>query len=212
MLRILIVDDHLLIRCGLKQILSTEFGNELEVGEAQNSREAIEQLAAKKWNVVVVDINLPGRSGLVLLHDIKAMYPKLPVLVLTACSEQEFAVRVLRAGASGFIAKESTHLELVQAIKKVVAGGKHVSSSVSDMLVEQITSPVRETPHETLSDREYQVMCMLGQGKTPTEIAKELTVSVKSISTYRSRILQKLNIRTNAQIVHYTVRHQLVSL
>src|SRR5687767_449674 len=115
MMRILIVDDHLLIRCGLKQILTSEFSDELEVGEAQNSKEAIEQLAGKKWNVVVVDINLPGRSGLVLLHDIKAMYPKLPVLVLTACSEQEFAVRVLRAGASGFIAKESTHLELVQA-------------------------------------------------------------------------------------------------
>jgi two-component system, NarL family, invasion response regulator UvrY len=210
MLRVLIVDDHVLIRCGLKQILQSEFGKDITIGEAKNSKEALEHVAKSKWDVAVVDINLPGRSGLLVLGDIKAMSPRLPVLILTACSEEEFAVRVLKAGASGFIPKESTHLELVQAIKTVLAGGKHVSNAAALMLITQLNAPETKEPHEILSDREYQVMCMFGKGKTPTEIAKELSLSVKTVSTYRTRILEKLNLRTNAQIIHYAVTHALV--
>src|SRR5688572_11565436 len=161
MLRVLIVDDHLLIRTGLKQILQSEFGKNVIVGEAQNSPETIEQITKSKWDVVVLDINLPGRSGLLILEDIKAMNPKLPVLILTACSEEEFAVRVLKAGASGFIPKESTHLELVQAIKTVVAGGKHVTNTAAQMLISQLHKKADQEPHQKLSDREYQVMCLL---------------------------------------------------
>lgn len=211
MLRVLIVDDHLLIRTGLKQILQSEFGKNVIVGEAQNSPETIEQISRNKWDVVVLDINLPGRSGLLILEDIKAMNPKLPVLILTACSEEEFAVRVLKAGASGFIPKESTHLELVQAIKTVVAGGKHVTNAAAQMLISQLHTKTGQEPHQKLSDREYQVMCLLGRGRTPTEIASDLTLSVKTVSTYRTRILEKLGLKTNAQIVHYAVKKGLVS-
>lgn len=210
MLRILIVDDHLLIRCGLKQILQADFGKDVFIGEAKNSREALELAAKGRWDVAVLDINLPGRSGLLLLSDLKAMHPRLPVLMLTACSEEEFAVRVLKAGASGFIPKESTHLELVQAVKTVLAGGKHVSNAAAQMLIEQLNSPKAAQAHEALSDREYQVMCLFGKGRTPTEIAKELSLSVKTVSTYRTRILEKLNLKTNAQIIHYAVTHDLV--
>lgn len=212
MLRILIVDDHVLIRCGLKQILQAEYGKNVTTGEAQNSKEAIAQITKGKWDVVILDINLPGRSGLLILEDIKALSPKLPVLVLTACSEEEFAVRVLKAGAAGFIPKESTHLELIQAIKTVLAGGKHVTNTAAQMLISQLHQKPTETPHEKLSAREYQVMSLLGQGRTPTEIAQELTLSVKTVSTYRTRILEKLNLTSNAQIIHYAVKNGLVNL
>ena len=211
MLRVLIVDDHLLIRAGLRQILEMEFGKSVTIGEAPNSREALQQIANQKWDVAVVDINLPGRSGLLLLDDIQAINPRLPVLILTACSEEEFAVRALKAGAAGFIPKESTHLELVQAIKTVLAGGKHVSSTAAQLLISQLNTKKQDAPHKALSDREFQVMCMLGRGKTPTEISKELSLSVKTVSTYRSRILEKMNLKSNAQIVHYAVTHGLVS-
>lgn len=212
MLKVLIVDDHVLIRAGLKQILAAEFGRDLAVGEAQNSREAIEQVTKSKWDVVVLDLNLPGRSGLLVLEDIKALRPQLPVLVQTACSEEEFAVRTLKAGASGFIPKESTHVELIQAIKTVLAGGKHVTNSAAQMLINQLNAKAEDEPHKLLSDREYQVMILLGKGRTPTEIAKELLLSVKTVSTYRTRILEKLNLNSNAQIVHYAVKHGLVEL
>jgi two-component system invasion response regulator UvrY len=211
MLKALIVDDHVLIRCGLKQILQSEFGKNLLTGEAQNAREALEQVTKQNWDVVILDLNLPGRSGLLVLEDIKALRPKLPVLVLTACSEEEFAVRTLKAGASGFIPKESTHLELVQAIKTVMAGGKHVTNSAAQMLIHQLHSKTTDLPHKSLSDREYQVMCLLGKGRTPTEIGKDLGLSVKTVSTYRTRILEKLNLKTNAQIVHYAVKNGLVT-
>jgi DNA-binding NarL/FixJ family response regulator len=211
MLRALLIDDHVLIRTGLKQIIQAEYGKNVIFGEAQNSPEAIEQVTKSKWDVAVLDINLPGRSGLLILDDIRAINPKLPVLILTACSEEEFAVRVLKAGAAGFIPKESTHLELIQAIKTVLVGGKHVTNSAAQMLISQLHGKSDQDPHQKLSDREYQVMCLLGKGRTPTEIAKELTLSVKTVSTYRTRILEKLNLTTNAQIVHYAVKKGLVS-
>ncbi len=212
MVRLLIVDDHLLIRCGLKQILEAEFGKDISIGEAENGQQAVEKVGQSNWDVVVMDINLPGRSGLVVLEDIKAMRPKLPVLMLSAYSEEEFVVRVLKAGAAGFIPKESTHLELVKAIRTVLAGGKHVTSMAAQMLVNQLHSPSENLPHEELSDREFQVLSMLGKGKTPTEISKALSLSIKTISTYRARILEKMNMKTNAQLIHYAIKHRLVDL
>lgn len=209
-LRILIVDDHLLIRCGLKQILERELTN-VTVGEAQNGAEAIQQVAEKSWDVVVMDINMPGRSGLLVLQDIKHMQPKLPVLILSAYSEEEFAVRVLKAGAAGFVPKESTHLELVKAIRKVLSGGKYITDSVAEKLANQLDVKSGGAPHESLSDREYQVLCLIGSGKTPTEIADGLSLSVKTVSTYRARILEKLNMKTNAQLIHYVISNSLVS-
>jgi len=212
MLRVLIVDDHLLIRCGLKQILQAEFGQSIIIGEAANGQEAIEQVGNANWDVLIMDINLPGRSGLVVLQDIKALCPRLPVLMLSAHSEEEFAVRVLKAGASGFIPKESSHVQLVKAIKTVLAGGKHITDNTAQMLVNQLNAPNEKAPHETLSDREFQVLCMLGEGKTPTEISKALSLSIKTVSTYRSRILEKMNMRTNAQLIHYVVTNKLLQL
>ncbi|MDB6026465.1 MAG: Response regulator, LuxR family [Verrucomicrobiales bacterium] len=209
-LRILIVDDHLLIRCGLKQILEREFPS-VTVGEAQNGSEAIQQVAEKSWDVVVMDINMPGRSGLVVLQDLKHLHPKLPVLILSAYSEDEFALRVLKAGAAGFVAKESTHLELVKAIRKVLSGGKYITDSVAEKLANQFDIKATGAPHEALSDREYQVVCLIGSGKTPTEIAHELSLSVKTVSTYRARILEKLNMKTNAQLIHYMISNGLVN-
>ncbi len=209
-LRILIVDDHLLIRCGLKQILEREFPN-VVIGEAQNGAEAIQQVAEKGWDVVIMDINMPGRSGLLVLQDIKHMQPKLPVLILSAYSEDEFALRVLKAGAVGFVPKESTHLELVKAVRKVLTGGKYITDSVAEKLAGQF-DPKSEAPaHKALSDREYQVLCLIGSGKTPTEIAQSLSLSVKTISTYRARILEKLNLKTNAQMIHYVISNGLTS-
>ncbi len=208
MLRILIVDDHVLIRCGLKQILQADFGQSIVIGEAQNAPEAIEQITKNKWDVVIMDIGLPGRSGLLLLEDVRSMQPNLPVLILSACSEEEFAVRVLKAGAAGFIPKESTHVELVAAIKTVLAGGKHVTNASAQLLVSQLAEPAR-IAHQKLSAREYEVLCLLGKGKTPTEISKALSLSVKTVSTYRTRILEKLNLKTSAQLIHYAVTQKL---
>jgi DNA-binding NarL/FixJ family response regulator len=209
-LRILIVDDHLLIRCGLKQILEREFPN-VVIGEAQNGPEAIQQVAEKQWDVVIMDINMPGPSGLVVLQDVKHLHPKLPVLILTAYSEDEFALRVLKAGAAGFVPKESTHLELVKAVRKVLGGGKYITDSVAEKLASQFNNKTQGAPHEALSDREYQVLCLIGSGKTPTEIADELKLSVKTVSTYRARILEKLNMKTNAQLIHYVISNGLTN-
>jgi two-component system invasion response regulator UvrY len=209
-LRILIVDDHLLIRCGLKQILEREFPN-VVVGEGQNGPEAIQQVAEKAWDVVVMDINMPGRSGLLVLQDLKHLNPKLPVLILSAYSEDEFALRVLKAGAAGFVAKESSHLELVKAIRKVLSGGKYITDSVAEKLANQLDVKSVGAPHEALSDREYQVLCLIGSGKTPTEIADGLSLSVKTVSTYRARILEKLNMKSNAQMIHYVISNSLVN-
>ncbi|MBA4148113.1 MAG: response regulator transcription factor [Verrucomicrobia bacterium] len=210
MLRILIVDDHLLIRCGLKQILQAEFGMEAFVDEAASAEQALEKVALSDWDVVIMDINLPGRSGLVILDDLKVMRPKLPVLILSAYSEEEFAVRVLKAGAAGFIAKESTHLELVKAVKTVLAGGKHVTNNTAQMLATFLNAPAEKLPHEELSDREHQVLSMLGHGKTSTEIAKLLSLSVKTVSTYRARILKKMDLKTNGQLIRYAIEKGLV--
>lgn len=209
MLKILLVDDHELIRAGLKQVLQAGLGK-ITVGEAKNAQEAMTLLQQQQWDLTITDITLPGRSGLDLLIECKNLRREMPVLVLSVLSEDEIAVRVLKAGAAGFVHKETSGDELVKAVKKVLAGGKYVSQSLAEKLAMQIGNPQTDDPHKKLSDREYLVMTMLASGKTLTQISKILSLSIKTISTYRSRILQKMHLDTNASLTRYALKHGLV--
>jgi DNA-binding NarL/FixJ family response regulator len=209
MIRALIVDDHALLRRGLVALLSDEFGG-AQCGEASDAEQALEQLGRKQWDVALLDITLPGKSGLDLLQEFKAARPELPVLVLSVHSEDQFAVRVLKAGAEGYMTKESAPEELVKAIRKILSGGQYVSPTLAEKLALRVRRDFKRTPHETLSDREYEVMCGIASGKTVTEIAGELSLSVKTISTYRARILEKLGVKNSAEITRYAIRNNLV--
>ena len=209
MIRILIVDDHAILRRGLRALLSDEFHG-AAFGEASNARQALEQLRKEKWDVALLDITLPGKSGLDLLKEFKAARPKLPVLILSAHAEDQFAVRVLKAGAGGYLTKESAPEELAKAIRKVLAGGQYVSPALAEKLALGVNKDFTRTPHETLSEREYEVMSRIASGKTVTEIAGELSLSPKTISTYRARVREKLGVRNSAAIVQYAIRNGLV--
>lgn len=209
MIRILIVDDHAILRRGLRALLSDEFHG-AAFGEASNARQALEQLRKKEWDVALLDIALPGKSGLDLLKESKAEWPKLPVLVLSGHPEDQFAVRVLKAGAGGYLTKESAPEELAKAIRKVLAGGRYVSPALAEKLAMGVKKDSTRTPHETLSDREYEVMSRIASGKTVKEIGEELSLSPKTISTYRARVLEKLDVKNSAEIVQYAVRNGLV--
>jgi len=209
MLKLLLVDDHELIRAGLKQVLHAGLGN-IMVGEAKNAEEAMSLLDRQAWDLVITDITLPGRSGLDLLLEFKSRRPEMPVLVLSVLSEDEVAVRVLKSGAAGFVHKETSGDELVKAVRKVLGGGKYVSASLAEKLALQITAPASEHPHKKLSDREYVVMTMLASGTTLTQIGKILSLSIKTISTYRARILQKMRLENNAELTRYALKHGLV--
>ena len=209
MLHVLLVDDHELIRAGLKQVLQAGLGK-MVVGEAGNATEAMSLLEKETWNIAITDITLPGRSGLDLLTEFKHLRPEMPVLVLSVLSEDEIATRVLKAGAAGFVHKETSGDELVKAVRKVLAGGKYVSPALAEKLAMQIGSPITDEPHKKLSDREYLVMTMLAAGRTLTQISKILSLSIKTISTYRSRIMQKMHMATNADLTRYALKRGLV--
>lgn len=209
MLRVLVADDHAIVRQGLKMILTEEFSS-LIFGEAQNGHELLAQLQKGQWDIVVLDITMPGRSGLDVLKELRQLYPKLPVLVLSMHPEDQFAVRMLKAGASGYLTKENVPEEVVKAIRKVIGGGRYVSASLAEKLAFDLQINLEKAPHEALSDREYQVLCMIASGKTVKEIGCELALSIKTISTYRTRILDKLNMKTNAELTHYAVKNNLV--
>jgi DNA-binding NarL/FixJ family response regulator len=208
-MKILITDDHAVVRQGLKQILLEEF-TRAEFGEATNAQEAIERVWKENWDVVVLDITMPGRSGLEVLKEIKKSRPKLPVLVLSMHPEDQFAVRILKIGASGYMTKESAPNELVGAVRKVMAGGRYVSPALAEKMASYLAVDVQTPPHERLSDREFLVLRLIASGKTPTAIAKELALSVKTISTYRMRILEKMSMSNNAELTHYAIQNQLV--
>jgi two-component system, NarL family, invasion response regulator UvrY len=210
MIRVLIVDDHAIVRHGLKALLSEEFRG-AAFGEASDARQAQEQLREKTWDVALLDVTLPGKSGLELLKEIKAEWPRLPVLVLSGHAEDQFAVRVLKAGAGGYMTKASAPEELAKAVRKILGGGRYVSPALAEKLALGVTKDPTRTPHETLSDREYDVMARIASGKTVTEIGEELSLSVKTISTYRARVLEKLSVRNNAEIVQYAIRNDLIS-
>lgn len=210
MIKILIADDHAIVRRGLKQILS-EQPDMIVGGEAENAREVLEMVRSNNWNVIVLDINMPGRSGLEVLKELKREHPKLPVLVLSVHPEDQYGIRMLKAGAAGYLTKDSAPDELVRAIRKVNRGGKYVSPSLAETLVLELGVETDRPRHKTLSDREYQVMMMIASGKTVSEIGEELSLSVKTISTYRARVLDKMRMRNNAELTHYAIQNQLLN-
>jgi two-component system, NarL family, invasion response regulator UvrY len=210
LIKVLIADDHAVVRQGLKQILAET--NDLVVGgEATNTQEVLDKIRESEYDVIVLDITMPGRGGLDILREVKHERPKLPILILSMHSEDQFAVRALKAGASGYMSKESAPELLVKAIRKVHAGGKYISPSLAEKLAFDLESDSERPPHEKLSDREFQVMCMIASGKTVKEIADKLSLSVKTISTYRARILDKMKMKTNAEVTHYAIRNELVT-
>ncbi|MFN7949273.1 MAG: response regulator transcription factor [Blastocatellia bacterium] len=208
MIRILVADDHAIVRRGLKQIVMEE--PDLEVaGEAQNSQEVLDLIRRQAWDVLVLDINMPGRGGIETLREIRRDHPGLPVLILSVAPENQYAVRAIRAGAAGYLSKDSIPEELVKAIRKVLRGGKYISDAVAEQLALAIDRESDRAPHELLSDREYQVLCLIASGKTISEIARELSLSVKTASTYRTRILDKMQMKTSAELTHYAIRNGL---
>jgi DNA-binding NarL/FixJ family response regulator len=209
MVKVLIADDHPIVRQGLRQILS-ETPDMVVAGEAVNGREALAQVRAGGWDVLVLDITMPDRSGFDILKELKHEQPDLPVLVLSIHAEEQFAVRVLKAGASGYLTKENAPDELVRALRKVVGGGKYISPSLAESLVFDLGAAAGQPRHETLSDREFQVMQLMASGKTLTEIAEVLSLSAKTVSTYRTRLLEKLNLKSNVEIIRYAIENRLI--
>lgn len=207
-MRILLVDDHAMVRAGLQRILRDEIPSAI-FGEAATSAEALDRVRRESWDIVVLDLSLPGRSGLETVKDIHALSSGLPILVMTMYGEDLYAVRAFRAGAAGYITKGSSPSELVAAVRKVASGGRYVSASAGEALAKGADHRSEVSPHESLSDRELQVLRMLGVGKTVSEIGAELSLSTKTVSTYRARILEKLGMRTTAQLVHYCVAANL---
>ncbi len=210
MLKILIADDHPILRQGIKQII--EEASDMEVtGEASNGAEVLTKVYNNSFDIIVLDITMPGRSGLEALKQLKKEKPKTPVIILSMHPEEQYAVRALKAGASGYLTKASAPEELVTAIRKVANGGKYISATLAEILASDLGADSKKLPHETLSNREYQVLCMISAGKTLTGIAEELCLSIKTIGTYRARILAKMNMKNNAELIHYAFKNQLVS-
>lgn len=208
-IRILIADDHPIVRAGFKQVLSETPDMEV-TDEAGNGQEAMACIRKKELDVVLLDISMPGRSGLEVLKELKEEQPKLPVLILSMYPEEQYAIRALRAGASGYLTKASAANELISAIRKVAEGGKYISATLGERLTEFLGTDMTRPPHELLSDREYQVMLMIASGRTVSAIAEELCLSVKTISTYRTHILEKMRMKNNAEITFYAVQNGLV--
>lgn len=209
MVKIIIADDHAVVRTGLKQIIEQDPFLSV-VGEASSGFELLEKVQEGDFDVVLLDISMPGKDGLSTLMDLKRIKPNLPVLVFTVYPEDQYAIRLLKAGASGYLNKECEPEELIEAIHKVSVGRKYVSEHLAELLATKLES--KDTPplHELLSDREFQVMCLIASGKAIHEIAKELNISVNTVSTYRNRILEKMKMKNNAELTHYAIRNGLV--
>lgn len=208
MYKILIADDHPIVRRGLRQILSDE-PDMKSVGEAQNSREVLDAVRQQHWDAVVLDITMPGRGGLDILSELKRLHPNLPVLILSIHPEDQFGVRALKAGADGYLNKESAPEQLVDALRKIIKGRKYVSPTLAERLAVAVGSEIPSP--EMLSPREHQVMLLLVSGKSLSGIAEEMALSIKTISTYRTRILEKMNMKNNSELILYAVKHGLIS-
>lgn len=209
MIKVLIGDDHSIVRQGLRQILADGKGR-YECGEAVNGQMVLDMIDKEHWDVVILDISMPGLSGLDILKEIKKNKPRLPVLILTMHSEDQFALRSIKAGASGYLTKDSAPEELIKAINKVMDGGKYVNQQLAEILAADIERNIEGPLHSTLSDREYQVMRLIASGRTAKQIADELALSVKTISTYRARLLEKMKMKTNAELTYYAIQNKLV--
>jgi DNA-binding NarL/FixJ family response regulator len=209
MIKVLIVDDHAVVRRGLRQILADE--RDIEVLETADPREVMPMLKTSPVDLLILDLDLPEKNGLDLLKDVKRLYRRLPVLILSVYPEEQFAVRVLKAGASGFISKDAAPEDLVNAIRKILRGKKHVSERVAEIWLGQIDESIGAQLHEKLSDREFQILCLLGKGKSVKSIAQDLSVSPPTVSTHRARILEKMGMKTTAELIHYAVKNGLAS-
>jgi two-component system, NarL family, invasion response regulator UvrY len=209
MIRILIADDHEIVRQGLKQIVA-EVPDMLVTGEASDASGVLALVRQQESDVLVLDITMPGRSGVEVLKELKQECPKLPVLILSMHTEDQYAVRVIKAGAAGYLTKRSAPKELIGAIRKVFGGGKYISQTLAEKLASTLSPDPTKALHENLSDREYQVMCMIAEGKRLIEIAGELSLSEKTISTYRARILEKMRMSKNSELIRYAMQQKLV--
>jgi len=210
-IKILIADDHAIVREGLKQIVAEE-KDILVAGEAENAEQLMGHLAKEKWSLVILDINMPGKSGLEALKDIKLQYPDLPVLILSMFSEDQYGIRAIKAGASGYLKKVSAPTELVTAIRKIVSGGMYINPSLAEKLAEKFGQKEKELLHEKLSDREYQIMCNIALGKSAEEIAQDLSISINTVYTYRNRILEKMSMKSNVELTQYVLSNKLVEI
>jgi two-component system invasion response regulator UvrY len=208
-MRILIADDHAVVRQGLKMILATAF-KRASFGEAANSQQTLERVAKERWDVVILDLTMPGRSGHEVLLEIKRGHPTLPVLILSVHPEDQFAVRLLKAGAAGYMTKETAPEELVGAVSKAISGGRYISPGLAEKMASLLVQDVDAAPHEALSDREFLILRLIASGKSVSVIARELSLSVKTVSTYRARLLEKMGLTDNAQLVHYAFQNNLV--
>ena len=209
MIRILIADDHIIVRRGLKQILLEEFPFAFieEVGDAE---ELIKKVMNEEWSVVISDLSMPGRSGLESLQQIKQNHPKLPVLILSIHPEEHYAIRVLKAGASGYLNKDLAPEELVKAVNCVLAGKRYITASIAEKLASSLDLNSEKVPHEFLSDREFEVLKLIAAGKSVSDIAEQFSLSVTTVSTYRARIMAKMNLKTNADLTLYAIEHDLL--
>lgn len=208
-IRVLIADDHAIVRQGLRQILA-DTPDVLLAGEAENGAEMLRQVREGHWDVLLLDINMPLKNGIDTLKKIREEYPNLPVLILSMHPEEQYALRLLRAGAAGYMNKESAPEELVNAIRRVAQGKKYVSPAVAELLAEDIGNDAQEVPHAQLSDREFQVLLAISSGMALSEIAVSMALSVKTVSTYRTRIMEKMHMKSNADLIHYAIKNGLV--
>jgi len=207
--RVLIADDHPIFRAGLKETLAKETDVNF-IGEADNGYKALELAQKQCWDVVVLDITMPGKGGVEVLQELRRDQPKLPVLVLSAHPEDQLALRLLKAGAAGYLTKDQAPKVLVAAIRKVLAGGKYISESLAEKAVEQLASGTAKPLHETLSDREYQIMRMIASGKTIEEIGKELFLGASTVRTYRARVFEKMKMKSGTELVRYALENKLI--
>lgn len=210
-IKILIADDHAIVREGLKQIVAEEH-DMVVLGESENAGSLMELLQKQKYSIVVLDINMPGKSGLDALKDIKQFYPDLPVLILSMYNEDLYGLRALKAGASGYLKKASAPNELVNAIRKIVSGKKYISQSLAEKLADNFSNANNEVLHEKLSDREYQIMCNIAMGKSAEEIADELSLSINTVYSYRNRILEKMSMKSNVELTQYALQNKLIEI
>jgi two-component system invasion response regulator UvrY len=209
MIKILIVDDHAIVREGLSRIIGAE-NDMIVAGMAKDGTEVIRLMLDNEIDVVVLDISMPGKSGLDLIKDLKQVQPLVKILMLSMYPEERFAMRSIKAGASGYLTKEMAPEEIVSAVRTIYSGRKYITPALADMIAEELQNPSEKVPHELLSDREFEVLCMLAIGKPVVEIASTLSLSESTVSTYRMRILQKMNLKTNSDLIHYGIEHGLV--
>jgi two-component system invasion response regulator UvrY len=208
-MRILIADDHAIVRRGLREILLDEYPSSL-IEDASDAEELLKKVFGEQWDLVISDVSMPGRSGLDALKQIKQAFPKLPVLIMSIYSEDQYAVRAFRAGASGYFTKNSIHEELIKAIESVRKGRKYITPAVAEKLAEAIPIDNTAQPHQLLSDREFEVFKLLASGKTVSEIASQISLSTNTVSTYRSRILEKMNLHSNNELMRYALEEKLL--